>query len=494
MGLLKNILIKTHRVTGTFLSLMFVVWFISGIVLIFKGFPHAPREERFLQLQTFAQSDFEKINFLKDSVSGSVELEKFLGKPVYRIPVGKRNQKVYDAQTLQIIDSFSEDECLKVAEDYSGLKVAEVETLTHLDQWMPWSYYEPMLPIYKCKIDNTDKTNIYVSSKNGNIVQQTDKNSRFAAYFGAIPHWIYFRSLRIKAELWSSVVIWISGIGAFACFTGIIAGFFRLNKRREEEKFKITPYKKFWYKWHHLVGFAFGLFVFTFVLSGMFSLADLPKWVSSKGTDFVPQKEWNKSEVNISIPFSSSQVWNVINKTPNIRKVTWQERMDVLTCFVYSDSFNSPQVFIITNDTIKKQEGFSLEDINKRASELFPDTRFSVTMQREYDNYYQKSGMTLHPLPVYRIDWKNSGENQLFIDPHTGEAIVSYNKTSKIHRWLYQGLHKFNFQFLNEHEWLRRSILIFLSIGGLALSVTSFVLGLKWIKRNYKSTLKKIKK
>ena len=38
----------------------------------------------------------------------------------------------------------------------------------------------------------------------------------------------------------------------------------------EETSFDF-PYKKFWYKWHHILGVLFGLFVLTFCFSGMMS-------------------------------------------------------------------------------------------------------------------------------------------------------------------------------------------------------------------------------
>jgi len=35
-----------HRVTGTLLSLLFVVWFVSGIVMMYHGFPRVTADDR----------------------------------------------------------------------------------------------------------------------------------------------------------------------------------------------------------------------------------------------------------------------------------------------------------------------------------------------------------------------------------------------------------------------------------------------------------------
>lgn len=213
MRLFKKTLVKIHQVTGIALSLMFFVWFISGIVLIFAGFPHASREDRFLFLKPFTLNDFEQILPLPDSIKGSVELEKLNDQPVYRVSTGKKAQQLFDAVTLRPIEQFSEDFCKGEAERFLESSILKSVKTDQLDQWMPWSYYQPLLPIYKFYMDDSRHTVLYLSSKTGTIVQQTNRKTRWFARIGAIPHWIYFRSLRMKVQLWNQVVIWISVIG-----------------------------------------------------------------------------------------------------------------------------------------------------------------------------------------------------------------------------------------------------------------------------------------
>ena len=476
---------------------MFVVWFLSGLVLIYTSFPHASREDRFLYLQPFSQSDFESIQLLPDSIKGKIELEKQGNKPVYRLYSGRRAQKVYDARSLKLISDFSEEACRTVAADFLGHSISKTEQLTELDQWMPWSYYEPLLPIYKCFGNDPAHTVVYVSSKSGSIVQQTNSNSRWAARLGAIPHWIYFRSLRLKAQLWSTVVIWLAGVGVFVSLTGIIAGFIRLRKRKKQILHggnHITPYKKFWYKWHHLTGFFFGLFVFTFVLSGLFSMTDLPEWLVPVHSEFSPKKSWNKA-VNSGADFqhSPSAIWQALENNAGIRKISWKNSLGKSAYWVYYADFRQPEVYLSTPDSIYKQAPFSLSEVEARAKTISSNTAFSVVAQTEYDNYYQESGMSYHPLPVYRIDWQDAGHNQLFVNPTTGEAIASFNQSEKIHRWLYRGLHTFNLKFLLQNEWLRKALLIFLSLGGLAVSVSGLVLGWNWLKRKFRNNKRKRK-
>ena len=246
MKRLKNLLIQLHNLTGTFMSLMFVIWFLSGFVLIYAGFPHASREERFLNLNSFNQADFETIQNPLCSFKGRVELEKIGEQPVYRVYSGRRGQQVYNAITLEVQPEMNEKQALVLAEQFTGAQVDQLEVVRQQDQWMPWSYYRSLLPFYKCYLNDSEHTQLYISAKSGSIVQETTRAKRWAARLGAIPHWVYFTSLRLQTGLWLKVIIWLSSIGLFVCLTGLIAGLIRLRKRKQYGRWtSFSPYKKF---------------------------------------------------------------------------------------------------------------------------------------------------------------------------------------------------------------------------------------------------------
>ena len=488
MNVFKKIIFKLHQVTGIILGLMFLVWFFSGIVLIFAGFPHASREERFLHLKPFTRADFEKIRPLPDSIKGPVELEKQEECPVYRVSAGKKAQRVIDACTLHPIPRFTEASCKRVAESFTGCPVNKTVKINQLDQWMPWSYYRPLLPIYKFRMDDNRHTVLYVSAKTGSIVQQTDRRSRWLARVGAIPHWIYFRSLRLKVQLWNQVIIWVSSIGLLVCLSGIVAGFIRMNNRKKRKKTgSITPYKKFWYKWHHLAGLFFGVFIFTFLLSGLISVTGVPNWGMPAHQDLSPRKTWEKTK---KIPPGKEHamltLWQSLKTKNGIRKLKRETSMGNPAWFIYYNDYQVPEVYIVTGDTIFRQGPYGLQQVSDRAAKLFSGTSYTISEQTRYDNYYQESGMANHPLPVYQLAWNNDNQDRIYIDPVTGHVARSYDKKSKIHRWLYQGLHKLNFQFLKEHDWLRKTLLLLLSCGGIVVSLSGIALSLKWIKRKIK--------
>ena len=82
MKALKNIFIQMHKISGSVLSLLFLVWFVSGIVMIFDGFPHASRQERFDYLKPITEKQMQQLAAPNKDWKGKVTLELCEGEPV----------------------------------------------------------------------------------------------------------------------------------------------------------------------------------------------------------------------------------------------------------------------------------------------------------------------------------------------------------------------------------------------------------------------------
>jgi hypothetical protein len=82
--------------------------------------------------------------------------------------------------------------------------------------------FQPLRPLFKYSWPDGEE--VYVSPATAQVEQYTTRQTRIAAYFGAIPHWLYFTPLRKNGQAWSRVVIWSSGIATFAAMLGIVIG------------------------------------------------------------------------------------------------------------------------------------------------------------------------------------------------------------------------------------------------------------------------------
>lgn len=464
------------------MSLVFVVWFFSGIFLIFDGFPHASREKRFLHLTEFNAQHLQNIKAPPSKFRGKVELEICDEKLVYRVYSGRKTQKVYDALSLQPVAPYSSEFAGKLSGSFVGHPVKKIKKQDEPDQWIPWSYYKPLLPFYKCYMNDPKYTVLYISEKAGTIVQQTTRKERWSARFGSIPHWIYFKRLRLLPGIWHIVVVVLSSLGLLVSVSGIYTGLKRLRKQKKGKG--ITPYKKVWYKWHHITGFVFGIFVFTFLLSGLISVTDIPDWMVCIKKSEKERIIWNqKPDLPGHKNISPIQVFNSLEKKTGIRRMVWKTVFNEPQFWVYYNNYQIPEVYCLKSGEIEPVAPYSLSQIKKQAQKLFPEIPFSIITQAAYDSYYLASRMHYLPQPVYKIELDNADQTWLYINPATGEEVKRHIKNTRLRRWLYRALHTFNFPILNKAEWLRKTILIVLSIGGLAVSISGFVLSVRWFNR-----------
>jgi hypothetical protein len=96
-----------------------------------------------------------------------------------------------------------------------------------------------------------------------------------------------------------------------------------------------------------------------------------------------------------------------------------------------------------------------------------------ATWIHEYDNYYRMGHR--QPLPVLRVKYADPTGTWLYIDPNRGTIALRVQQHNRNRRWLYNGLHKFDFPWLYDHDRrvLWAASIVVLSIGGLVLSTTS---------------------
>ena len=114
-------------------------------------------------------------------------------------------------------------------------------------------------------------------------------------------------------------------------------------------------------------------------------------------------------------------------------------------------------------------------ELRDAAAELVADARL-VDWRRleQFDSHYYSKRSSARPraLPVYRAAFDDSQKTRIYIDPRGGDLVLRTQVRSRIGRYLYQGLHSWDFGgFLNRRPWWDLTVAFFL-LGGLALSVT----------------------
>jgi len=106
-----------------------------------------------------------------------------------------------------------------------------------------------------------------------------------------------------------------------------------------------------------------------------------------------------------------------------------------------------------------------------------------VSWLDRYDAYYYDRHGQLS-LPVLRVRYGDPQRTWLYFDPKHGVIARKEERLTRLNRWLYHGLHSFDFPFLYYQRPLWDVVVIVLSIGGVVLSATTLSASWKRVRRS----------
>jgi hypothetical protein len=156
--------------------------------------------------------------------------------------------------------------------------------LIEYDQWTVAGDFDYDRPLFRYDLNDDAGTEVYVSSRSGNIVLSTTRNARIANFLGSIPHWIYPAPLRHHAQVWRALVWWLSLLGTIGAAIGVIIGVVKLGIAIRDTAW---PYRGL-QAWHHALGLIFAPFILMWIFSGFLSLGDSWPLKSLHTLDFPP--------------------------------------------------------------------------------------------------------------------------------------------------------------------------------------------------------------
>lgn len=483
--MIKRFIYSFHRILGTCLSILFLMWFLTGFVMMYHSFPKLTEKDRYAHRQSLILpehlSETDSLIWQKqaENTPTLLILDSYFGKTRLRINgEDSTHQLVLTSEGWKQQQPPSFSEIRKYAQHWDASSpIVRVDTLHDLEQWIPFSKLRADLPVYKFYFK--DSHQLYVSSVTGESLQWTDRNSRFWSYMGAIPHWVYFSRLRQDAGLWKTVVITLSGAGSLMCLAGILLGLRSTGIIRKRKKKGLTPYKKTGYRWHHYSGLSFGLFVFSFVFSGMMSMTNVP-------TIFVnihhPERSDALKRSSLHGLTFRTDYRLITEKYPNRIKELQFASLGGLPVYraIINDSL---QVFDASTEKLTPLH-LSRKDIYSITASDSSSARIDTL--RSYDNYYGKIGKKL-PLPVLKVSVKDADKSVYYINPYSGETNY-YNRNDRVSHWCYQVLHRFAFGFLVEHNTIRLALLWVALLGGTFASLTGVYLSIRYLRRKAKKT------
>ncbi len=489
MKKVKTFFFSVHRIFGTIICVFFFMWFVSGLVLIYHPFPNVTSKqlrERMEPLPSSLPDMASLVSRLPESVGSirDVSVRQFQGQTLFAFETDD-SLYVLCADTLQSVKPVTYETIQAVARRWVDSPVARVDTLYDRDQWIMYSRYVREMPIYKYYFDDKEKHQLYLASKTGKVLQFTNRTQRFWAWVGAIPHKFYLPVIRKNTRLWVNVLTIGGVIALIAALSGLYVGIYILYKRYRTRRKLESPYKKRWYKWHHVTGLIFGIFLITFAFSGAMALQRIPQWViKTHGKYRIDDEELRGDRLPIA------------DYVLDYRRLP--AAYDELKTIEWTYFRNVPVYNIVTADRAVSIDasGKEVKELNltpgqiEQAVHQVHGEEAALTVSRidVYEEYYLSREGRL-PLPAYKVQVDNADRSLYYVDPATGDFRY-LNRTRKAKKWVFSGLHYLNIRWLVERPVLWTIAIWTICLGGAVVSLSGIWLGGKYLRRKLKQPSK----
>jgi hypothetical protein len=122
-------------------------------------------------------------------------------------------------------------------------------------------------------------------------------------------------------------------------------------------------------------------------------------------------------------------------------------------------------------------------DLIAAAPKLLADAKLIETQTLEREDTYWYSRRGERRVPVLRFKFDDADRTWIHVDPRTGKIVGWLRDSDRIHRWLFNALHSFDFRWLLHARPAWDLLLWGLSIAGLVISVSGVVIGWKYLTR-----------
>jgi hypothetical protein len=506
--MLRRCLILTHRYLGIPLSVLFVLWFVTGIAMIYVGgMPTLALESR---LQRLPPLDLAAVRVAPAEAAaeaaagfGRATLTTILGRPAYRFASSYGSATIFadDGTPLEEIDR---DTARRVAAEFLGVAERDVEwreTVERPDQWTLQLGRD--LPLEKFAVADSAGTEAYVSRYSAEVRQVTTTRSRTLAWIATIPHWFYITPLRANQPAWYWTVVGAASLGTLLALLGLALGVTQFHRSRPFKWKNAVRYRGA-QRWHYLLGCVFGVFALTWVFSGLLSMEPFD-WTNADGVT-IDSDALNGGPVELArFAPAPAESWSALLGGRRLKELEFRHihgepyylaryteedpaaapRRERLHQPYAIGGRGEPRHFLVAAGTLEERtQPFATDDILARVALAANGTAIAAhDLLTDYDSYYySRSGQAA--LPVLRVKLADPLETWVYVDTEHSQVVASVHRLHRLERWLYNGLHSLDFGFWYDRRPLWDIGMIVLSLGALATSAIGLVLGFRRLLRD----------
>jgi hypothetical protein len=484
----KRWLYLAHRWIGVTLGTMVLVWFLSGIVMMYYDWPAYTDSVMLRQRVPFDPPDslvgFAAAARAVGSAPVTGRLLQWPDRLVYQMWGEAAGRPVpgglVDARSGAVLSPISPAAATAVATQRvpAGSPVVRVELLQRGDHYLMYRDYARQFPAYRVRFGDAAATAIYVSAQSGTAFGRATTRTRITTWLGTVPHWLYFQWLLQDREwLWILVSIGLPSVTVFIALTGITLGLVQLFPNRRRGLWRPTAYRGV-SKWHHLAGVVFGLLVLTWTFTGI--LQNLGPGTSPRDGELESARGGPVS-------------WDAIRLSERgaLERLGGSVR-PVAIDLVQLDGRPGYDVHLVDGreawidaTTGATREELTAADAARTAGRIIGPGAAVAHVDRlaRYDSYYYARHARERHLPVWRVTFDDGPQTMLYLDAVTGVPVGFADHEARVWRWARDAVHTFDYPALNNKRPWWDLVVLPLLLGGAMSAITGAWLLVRRVRR-----------
>ncbi|QEI07684.1 PepSY domain-containing protein [Pigmentiphaga aceris] len=526
----KRWLFLIHRWLGIALGVFFAMWFVSGVVMMYVGYPKLTERERLAQLPVLRDVALSPRQALDAAgITGPLQDLRLAvasgGRAVYlAVPAAVESSRqtapaadaasasatqsaaasavaaappprrarpaktvVIDANTGVVLGQVTPTLALASAAAFAsdGVSTTYVDTIDE-DAFTHSRGLDAHRPLHRVQLDDAASTLLYISGSTGEVVRDAPRAERLWNYAGAWIHWLYpFRGGALNAY-WTDIVNWLSIVGIAVILTGTIVGIMRWRFTRRYKSGSRSPYPSGMMRWHHISGLLFAAITLTWMFSGLMSMN--PWRIFDAGAPALKMADMNGSPLLPSAT-DATPANLLLAAHGNVRELRWVQ-VAGQSLVLARHAGGKP---VVLDAGSGQAINIDPERLKSAAAKLVAAPVARVEVLTAYDLYYYARvesammGGGYKPLPIWRVVFDDKVGTWVHLDPHTGAVLDRSDSHRRTSRWLFAMLHSWDWLPLLERRPIWDVLMVVLSLGGAVLSLTSVVIGWRRLGRKLKS-------
>ncbi|MCU1717739.1 PepSY domain-containing protein [Pseudomonas sp. 5P_3.1_Bac2] len=485
---MKRQLYLWHRWLGIIGCLFMALWLVSGVVMLYVGYPKLTPSERLSHLPRLSADCCQDLpsNWIHRPLK-SLRLTSLGGQPHYLMEQLDGRRFAVNARTGEQIMQVDQAWALANAQQYLPGIPLHYQRVLDEDMWSHSRALDDDRPLHLVRAEDGAGTWLYLSGRTGELVRDASHEERVWNWVGAWLHWLYpLRGGFGFENGWRVLVIGLSLLGTLMAVLGMLVGVLRLRWRSTYRNGSHSPYKGGWLRWHHIGGLLFGLVLVLWVFSGLMSMRP---WGLTLNQSKIDLNALGQSPLRASeAPVSVAQALTSLQQNGEFAAVELEWRRLAGETYLLARDASGDSRIIEGNG--KPLLSFSRERLLAAAQPLANGLRLKDNWQTQYDFHYfaraehSMLGGMPRPLPVLRLRFNDAAQSWLYLDPASGELVASHDQAQRSGRWLFNLLHSWDGQALLQRPRLREGLMIAFSLGSLVIASSGVVLAWRRLRRS----------